>query len=387
MENSTKNQQAGDNKNSRGLPDPSLIRSLFLDGSQAYARLQLPMNGADSARVEIPEALAPTAGDLVPFTFRLLSAAYLGCAGYHLDFSREDMLQQALPLFREPEAEESGRSSPLVVVRDHSFAIEDRIGFVRNARWRSADEAQGVMHPGIEAELHINWKLAGDAVRRLLHDPPLLDACSVSLGFSWEKSHPDLDDGQFWMRLGEDVNGSPVRIVVTRIETVEHVGLVYAGADPQARRVDAGMSSSGTSLRAQLAERGGITVPGEGPVGELLDLEQQDAASFAHQVRDLQERAQLGQDVLEELRREVAGQLVQLDGAREADASEGLQQLVRVADWSTLRALRDEFTRRLEALIPQVCQVCGSEQVERRSSHEIETVTVSGGVDDPALYR
>ena len=387
MENSSKTQQAGQIKNSRGLPDPSLIRSLFLDGSQAYARLQLPMKGADSARVEIPEALAPSAGDLVPFTFRLLSATYLGCAGYHLDFSREDMLRQALPLFREPEAEESGRSSPLVVVRDHSFAIEDRIGLVRNARWCPADEARGVGHPGIEAELHINWKLAGDAVRRLLHDPPLLDACSVSLGFSWEKSHPELDDGQFWMRLGEDVNGSPVRIVVTRIETVEHVGLVYAGADPQARRVDAGVSNTGTNLRAQLAESGGITISMDSPLWELLDLKQPDAAAFAYQVRELWEQAQLGQEVLEELRHEVAGQIVQLDGARETDASEGLQQLVRAADWPTLKALRDEFARRLEMLIPETCQVCGSTQVTRRSSHEIETITVPGGVDDPALYR
>jgi hypothetical protein len=387
MENSSKNRQSGEVKNTRGLPDPSLIRSLFLDGSQAYARLQLPMNGVSASRMEIPDALAPNAGDLVPFTFRLLSAAYLGCAGYHLDFSREDMLRQALPLFREPEAEGSERSSPLVVVRDHSFAIEDRIGLVRNARWCPVEEVQGSIHPGIEAELHINWKLAGDAVRRLLHDPPLLDACSVSLGFSWEKSHPDLDDGQFWMRLGEDVNGSPVRIVVTRIETVEHVGLVYAGADPHARRVDAGVSSSGTRLQAQLAESGGITIPRESPIWELLDMKQPDAATLVHQVQELWQRAQLGQDILEELRHKVTGQIVQLDGTRETEASEGLQQLVQAADWSTLKALRDEFARRLEVLIPEVCQVCGSEQVTRRSSHEIETITGPGGVDDPALYR
>jgi hypothetical protein len=335
----------------------------------------------------VPEILAPSTGDLMPFTFRLLSAAYLGCAGYHLDFSREDMLEHALPLFREPEMEGSDRRTPLVVVRDHSFAIEDRIGLVRNARWSPADEAHGLIHSGIEADLHINWKLAGDAVRRLLHDPPLLDACSVSLGFSWEKSHPTLDDGQFWMRLGEEVDGSPVRIVVTRIETVEHVGLVYAGADPHARRLEAGVNTERMSLQAQLAERGAITIPRESPFWKLLGMEQPDAAALEIRARDLCDQAQLGQDVLEELRREVTGQVVRLDGARETEASRGLLQLVQVADLATLRALRDEHARNLEILIPAVCQVCGSEQVARRSSHETETATAPGGVDDPGLYR
>jgi hypothetical protein len=387
MEPRIESPQDNQNKNSRGLPDPSLIRSLFLDGSRAYARLHLPVNGACAPAVEVPEILAPSTGDLVPFTFRLLSAAYLGCAGYHLDFSREGMLEQALPLFSDPEAEGSNRRTPLVVVRDHSFSIEDRIGLVRNARWSPADEARGLIQPGIEAELHINWKLAGDAVRRLLHDPPLLDACSVSLGFSWEKSHPALDDGQFWMQLGEEVDGSPVRIVVTRIETVEHVGLVYAGADPHARRLDTSINAESMSLRAQLAERGAISIPRESPVWELLGMELPDAAVLENRARDLYDRAQLGQDALEELRREVTGQIVQLDGARETEASRGLLQLVQAADPPTLRALRDEFTWRLDALIPAVCQVCGSEQVARRSARETETATVPGGVDDPGLYR
>jgi hypothetical protein len=387
METRIDSPQDNQNKNSRGLPDPSLIRSLFLDGSQAYVRLRLPVNGVCASPVEAPEALAPSTGDLVPFTFRLLSAAYLGCAGYHLDFSREGMLEQALPLFREPEAEESDRRTPLMVVRDHSFAIEDRIGLVRNARWSPADEARGLAQPGVEAELHINWKLAGDIVRRLLHDPPLLDACSVSLGFSWEKSHPALDDEQFWMRLGEEVEGEPVRIVVTRIETVEHVGLVYAGADPHARRLDVGINAESTTLRAQLAERGAITIPWESPVWELLGTERPDAVLLENRVRVLYDRAQLGQDVLEELRREVTGQIVQLDGARQTEASRGLLQLVQAADSPTLRALRDEFSRRLDELMPAVCQVCGSQQVARRSSHETETATAPGGVDDPGLYR
>jgi hypothetical protein len=387
MEPRIENPQDNQNKNSRGLPDPSLIRSLFLDGSRAYARLRMPVNGACTPAVEVPEALEPSTRDLVPFTFRLLSAAYLGCAGYHLDFSREGMLEQALPLFREPEAEGSDRHTPLVVVRDHSFAIEDRIGLVRNVRWSPADEGLGLTQSGIEAELHINWKLAGDAVRRLLHDPPLLDACSVSLGFSWEKSHPTLDDGQFWMRLGEEVDGSPVRIVVTRIETVEHVGLVYAGADPHAHRLDNSINAESMSMRAQLEERGAISIPRESSVWELLGMEQPDAAVLENRARDLYDRAQLGQDVLEELRSEVTAQIVQLDGTRETESSWGLLQLVQVADPPTLRTLRDEFARRLDALIPAVCQVCGSEQVARRSSYQIETATVPGGVDDPELYR
>jgi len=391
------------------------LRSLFIDGQRAHARLWLPVQATAGgvpvlARLTAqPPAsdfndLQPREGDLVPFSFRLLSAAYLGAGGYHLDFSAGGVLEQALPLFLEPEAAGSARQSPMVVVRDHSFAIENRIGLVHGARWSPADPEQGLAHPGIDAELHINWKLAGDVVRRLLHDPPLLDACSVSLGFGWEKSHPALEDGQFWSRLGEELDDSTVRVVVTEILSVEHVGLVFAGADSTARRREpAGTETEGAAMTASLSseqmapvtkERGDpemeektITLPPENPLWALLGVEQPDLRLLEQRAGELKALAEMGREALEELRREVETLIVQLDGAVESEPSQGLLKVVQATDMATLRALKDEYTRRLENLMPARCPVCGSEQVSRRSSREAGLVDSCRGKDEPGLYR
>ncbi len=430
---------------------PSLVRSLFIDGPRAHVRLRLPVMSSTSHRSMNPAAggltsvilttdppaggldnLEPGEGDLVSFTFRLLSAAYLGSGGYHLDFSREGVLERSLLLFMEPEEEGSARRSPLVVVRDHSFSIEDRIGLVCNARWSPANPDYGLPHPGIDAELQINWKLAGEVVRRLLHDPPLLDACSISLSFGWEKSHPQLEDQQFWQCLGEEVDGSPVRVIVSEIFSVEHVGLVFAGADPSARRVvptarrreqaapepedaldrQAAMTanlSTGPALRhgsghasEKLTEGGPtqmtekiLTLTPDSPLWNLLGVKQPDLTGsdqadlqlLERRAGELKRLAELGEEALADLRREVEALIIQLDGTVESEPSLGLLKVVQAADVATLKALKDEYTRRLDSLMPARCQVCGSEQVSRRSSQEISLTDGNRGGDDPGLYR
>lgn len=410
--------------------DLARVRSLFIDGQRAHALLRLPVRPSDCGPASVLlsayspagglDDLAPREGDLVPFTFRLLSAAYLGAGGYHLDFSREGVLERALTLFLGPEAEGSARKDSLVVVRDHSFNIEDRIGLVCNARWSPADPEQGLAYPGIDAELHINWKLSEEVVRRLLHDPPLLDACSVSLGFGWEKSHPNLEDQQFWMHLGEELDGSPVRVVVTEILSVEHVGLVFAGADTSAKRtrpsakrratadpesaeatmtasLSGGASQTGLSNRPaeKTSTKGGdpfmekktITITSDSPLLGLLGVEKPDLKLIEQRAGELQSLAELGREALADLRREVKALIVQLDGAVESQPSLGLLKVVQAADVATLKALKDEYARRMESLMPARCQVCGSEQVSRRSSRETSLTGDRKDGDDPGLYR
>jgi|GEM_PF-2931567 len=424
--------------------EPARIRSLFIDGQRAHARLRLPIRGrafdrqvrspADGLTSVILTAdppagglgdLEPTEEDLVSFTFRLLSAAYLGSGGYHLDFSREGVLERSLALFREPEEEGSARQDPLVVVRDHSFSIEDRIGLVRNARWSPVNPDYGLPHPGIDAELHINWKLAGEVVRRLLHDPPLLDACSVSLSFGWEKSHPGLEDQQFWQHLGEEVDGSAVRVIVTEIFSVEHVGLIFAGADSSARRIgssaerrDSAFSESAdasalgksqeeeprqATITACLANRPAdkistkrgdpimekqtITITSDSPLLGLLGVVEPDLQLLEQRAGELKRLAELGREALADLRQEVKALIIQLDGVVESEPSLGLLKVVQAADVATLKALKDEYSRRLDSLMPACCQVCGSEQVSRRSSRETSLTDGNRDGDDPALYQ
>ncbi len=402
----------------------SLFHKTTAGGGKARLKLQLPLGSPAaeepavasallSAEVNSLEDLQPREGDLVAFPFRLLSAAYLGPGGYHLDFSRPSMLEAALPLFLEPEAEGSRRTDPLVIVRDHSENIDDRLGLAQNVRFSPADPSLDLPHPGIDADLLINWKLAADVVRRLLHQPPLVEACSVSLAFNWEKSHPQLEDWQFWMRLGEEIEGSPVRVVVSEIIAVEHIGLVYAGADPTARRrspdddcqpvtQNNGLQKTAPAepvMTASLAapateqpgggETGEIALPADSLVWQLLQLDRPDRAQLESKTAELATWAELGRRALDDLRTEVRQLIIRIDGSREQDFSQGLLKVVEAADEPTLKALRREYSRRLEALVPPVCQVCGSDKVSRRSSREGQVVARETAADkpNPRLYR
>lgn len=412
------NPQANLRKNSNELA--SLFQKTTPQGGQARLKLSLPLAGPAALATLLSagngnlEDLKPRDGDLVAFPFRLLSAAYLGSGGYHLDFTRPGMLENALPLFLEPEAPGSRRDSSLVVVRDHSENIDDRLGLATEVRFSAADPDRGLAEPGIDADLLINWKLAGDVVRRLLHKPPLVEACSVSLGFNWEKSHPQLEDWQFWMRLGEEIDGAPVRVVVTEIISVEHVGLVYAGADPSARRQDqptedlepaapgdgrVAIVPENVALTANLAastaatapnpQEGGVTLRADSPVWQLLQVTAPDRGQLETKTAELVVWADLGRTALEELRSDVRKLIIRLDGAYEQSYSQGLLEVVAEANAPTLKALRHEYQRRLETLIPLVCQECGSNQVSRHSSRAGHPPVRPSNAEspDPRLYR
>lgn len=388
MKNSTQRQSVS-------IPHKLLFQQVTANTGQATLSLDLPMfmhmedqippiQAGLSAGHDQLDALYPQEGDLIPFKFRLLSAAYLGAGGYHLDFAQGDALEQAVALFRGPEMEGSKRSTPLVVVRDHSFKIEDRLGFVHAANWSDANEAHDLVAPGIDAELHINWKLAGDVVRRLLHDPPLLESCSVSLSFNWAQSHMNMEDWQFWMHLGEEIDDEIVRVIVTEILSIEHVGLVFAGADPSARRQPAELTAMAhASLAAAVDEH-----PAQiNNLPALLGLEGADQAAIEVQVEKMLSMANIGERALSDLRNEVRTLIIQLDGVTEEYAANAMHPIIDVADMGTLKALKTQYARQLETLLPAKCQNCGETHIQHRSSKDTglereETVTHS-----PEMYR
>lgn len=80
-----------------------------------------------------------------------------------------------------------------------------------------------------------NHLYGGAIVRGLRFSPPAVDSCSVTVWFKLRRSHPDLDDFEFYWKLGQVVDGQIVRFIVERIERISECSFVYAGADPLAR--------------------------------------------------------------------------------------------------------------------------------------------------------
>lgn len=70
-------------------------------------------------------------------------------------------------------------------------------------------------------------------------DPPSIHSNSVSVRFIWDKSHPNLDEDEFWNKLGTyDEKGNLICRVVKEIVSYYETSLVSHGADPFAQKID-----------------------------------------------------------------------------------------------------------------------------------------------------
>ncbi len=134
-------------------------------------------------------------------------------------------------------------------------------------------------------------------------------------------------------------------------------------------------------------EEKNITLTPDNPVWKLLGVEQPNLQFLEQRAGELKRLAELGEEALADLRREVKALIIQLDGTMESEPSLGLLKVVQAADVATLKALKDEYSRRMDSLMPAYCQVCGSEQVSRRSSRETSLTDGSRNGEDPGLYQ
>ena len=69
-------------------------------------------------------------------------------------------------------------------------------------------------------------------------EPPSIHSNSVTVQFKWDKSHPELDDNEFYKKLGTyDSKGQMVRRMVTEVVRYMETSLVSHGADSFAQKI------------------------------------------------------------------------------------------------------------------------------------------------------
>ncbi|EMJ63378.1 hypothetical protein [Leptospira sp. P2653] len=160
----------------------------------------------------------PISSDLpyVEHDFRMLSKAFIEC--YALDFTKDNVLKNATSLFATK------------IYKDHETFVENSIGAVIDPTW--SDEKN---NEGVNGRFRFFKKFASSIIDRLETDPPILDSCSVGIQFTYIKSHANLEN--FYLHLGEEIEGSVVRLVITKIIAVSEVSIVCAGADPNAKKL------------------------------------------------------------------------------------------------------------------------------------------------------
>lgn len=162
--------------------------------------------------------------------FRMLSAVFI--PGHCTDFYTEGaklFTEEALPLFTD---------TTLYANHGDGFwsppKVQNWLGKAINARISDR------VALGVDADFVISLEqdrvlYQGAIARGLSFSPPAVDSASVTIWFTHRRSHPDLDDFEFYWKLGSVVDGQLVRFIVESIVRIPECSLVYAGADALAR--------------------------------------------------------------------------------------------------------------------------------------------------------
>lgn len=201
-------------------PTPESIQQLGLFGGNINYHTYYP---------ELKEEdLKPKDDEFIEPVFRLLSATIVSKNWMPTDFSQNGVLKASMKYLL-------GQT----VNCDHETDIGNAIGAVSKVMWQEAYKDGNIFVPaGINGVLKIDGKANPRIARGILMDPPSIHSNSVTVQFAWDKSHPDMDDHEFWDKIGTyDSKGNMVRRVVTNIVRYLETSLVSHGADSYAQKI------------------------------------------------------------------------------------------------------------------------------------------------------
>jgi hypothetical protein len=176
-----------------------------------------------------PEDFSPKDTEFIEPVYRLLSECIVS-KYYPTDFSVGGVLKKSMKML-------IGQT----VNCDHETNVGNAIGVVKSVYWQEAytDEKTGLVIPaGINGTLKIDAKANPRLARAIMMDPPAIHSNSVTVRFSWEKSHPELTDQQFYEKIGSyDKDGKLIKRNVKEIMGYMETSLVSHGADPFAKKI------------------------------------------------------------------------------------------------------------------------------------------------------
>lgn len=188
------------------------------------------------------EDLTPNSEEFIEPVFRLLSSTIVSKNWNPTDFGQPGVLKASMKLLL-------GQT----VNCDHSTDIGNAIGSVSQVMWQEAyKEGNFVIPAGINGVLKIDGKANPRIARGILMDPPSIHSNSVTVQFKWDKSHPGMDDRDFWNKLGTyDEKGNMIRKVVTEVVRYLETSLVSHGADSFAQKI----GEDGKIINPEFAKR------------------------------------------------------------------------------------------------------------------------------------
>ena len=172
--------------------------------------------------------LTPKDEEFIEPMFRLLSETIVSKNWNPTDFSQNGVLKASMKMLL-------GQT----VNCDHETNIGNAIGAVSQVMWQeSYKDGHFTIPAGINGILKIDGKANPRIARGILMEPPSIHSNSVTVQFKWDKSHPGMEDGEFYQKLGTyDSKGEMVRRIVTEVVRYLETSLVSHGADSFAQKI------------------------------------------------------------------------------------------------------------------------------------------------------
>jgi len=344
-----------------------------------YIRLIAPLKKIAKTQTEIekvftsPEPSPPPSllGEFLHARFRALSKIYI--EDYYMDFSKGDVLEKSTPLLKDQ-----------TVYTDHKVSVHNWAGVVENSLWDGESDP-----PGIDADIKIDIATNPKIARGLSIQPPAIHSASVTAFFLWSKSHPDMDDNEFFYNLGKDKKGEIVRIIIDEIIQYGEFSLVWQGADPNAKRkfqaalehIRMNPQKSIKKMVSGVEPKGGNQMDQKEQIRELqdqvtsLEKEKDEAIKIKQdlekEVASLEQDAKLGKKYHEEL----IAQTESLYRLLKADAADDdfIDKMIKRAPVENLQILKKDYETVLADQLFFTCPHCGKSIKNIRASKETKT--------------
>lgn len=355
----------------------------------AIASLWTENNNATNFNFDSVADVLPIEEDFIYVPFRALSKRLI--PGYFLDLTQANVLKDSVAMLQ-------GRS---VYPNHDRWSIENVLGAVATAEWDETGEKFGGV-PGINVIYKIDALMNPRVSRGLLMKPPSINATSMTFWFEFDFSHPRLvEEGKFWVNLGEEIEGEIVRLIVTKIIIYLEASLVALGADDIAQQpaddeeeesfsaAAAEFSKPSDSIKentmkltaevkkALAIESDSLDVPDADVLTAVNSLAARSQALEGVDLESLQAKAAIADSLFEEKRTEVTrlAKLAEL-GAGESELDPAVAQSIADADTvKRLESLRGYYDKKASERFPQM---------SRSSMENTEAVHAAGGVDTKA---
>lgn len=146
------------------------------------------------------------------------------------------------------EAQKAGKFDDKKFYKDHRMSVDAVVGVVGVS---SFDESKAYPVPGVNNTVFVDRRL--DEPFAMRFESELVDSVSVGINFKKTPTHSFEDPWDFWMLLGQEVDGERVGFNVTEIVNIVELSSVYDGADPYAK-VKGSFSADGCEDAGQMAE-------------------------------------------------------------------------------------------------------------------------------------